>query len=300
MSRLEEKLSRGEFAVTAEIGPPKSASGEDIVKRIRAVKGYADAYNVTDNQTATVRMSSLAGCVFCIREGVEPVMQITCRDRNRIAIQSDVLGACALGVGNVLCISGDHQSFGNQRDSRNVFDIDSTQELMILKKMRDEGRLWSGDRLLTPPRLFLGAAANPFGDPAELHMLRLRNKILAGAQFVQTQSVFDLDAFDAWMDAAVRCGAADGAKILVGVLPLKSAKAAGFMADSVPGTRVPEALIRRISSAPDEAAEGLKIAVETVEHVRGMRGVAGVHLMPVNWSASVPEVCERAGLLSGP
>lgn len=294
---LEKKLSEGRFVVTVELGPPKSADGNDFVKKLKMLKGCGDAYNITDNQTATVRLSSLAGSVFCLREGMEPIFQITCRDRNRIAIQSDVLGAHALGIRNILCISGDHQSFGNQPDSRNVFDIDSTQELMILRRMRDDGTLWNGDRLLTAPSLFLGAAANPFGKPLDMHLIRLRNKCVAGAQFIQTQSVFDLDTFDEWIDRVNRDRALDDLKIVVGILPLKSLKMARFMSNRVPGTDVPAHIVKRMASAADEEAEGLRIAAETIEHVRDMEGVSGIHMMPVNWPSCIRPLLDRTGLM---
>jgi methylenetetrahydrofolate reductase (NADPH) len=295
-SKLQEKLESGKFAVTVEMGPPKSASGEDFVKGIRSLKGLADAYNVTDNQTATVRLSSLAGSVFLLREGMEPIMQLTCRDRNRIAIQSDILGAVSLGIRNVLCISGDHQKFGNQPDTRNVYDIDSTQELMILKRMRDEGTLWSGDSLVTAPSLYLGAAANPFGDPQEMHIMRLGNKCLAGAQFIQTQPVYDFESFSEWMAALRRLGMDKKAKFIIGVLPLKSLKMTRFMANNVPGTVVPDDIVRRMAAATDEKAEGMRIASETIEKIRSVKGVSGIHMMPVGWLSCIQPLLKSANL----
>lgn len=237
-SILKEKLSRGEFIVTAEIAPPKSASADDFIARAEKMRGFADAYNVTDNQTAMVRLSSLAGSVMCLRMGMEPIMQIVCRDRNRIAMQSDILGAHALGVRNVLCISGDHQSFGNQPDAKNVFDVDSTQQIMIFRKMTDEGRLWGGDEIMNPPKLCIGAATNPFGTPMGMHMLRTMNKLAAGAEFFQTQAVFDLDRFDEWMEGIRKQGIHKKAGIIVGILPLRTVRAARFMMNNVPGTCV--------------------------------------------------------------
>lgn len=291
-----EKLDAGKFVVTVEIAPPKTADGEDIIKKIKSLKGYADAYNVADNQTAMVRLSSLAGSVFLIREGMEPIMQITCRDRNRIAIQSDVLGAHALGIRNILCITGDHQKFGNQPDSKNVFDIDSTQEIMILDKMTKEGKLWSGDKLLTKPSLYIGATANPFSNPRELHLLRLKNKCVAGAKFIQTQSVFDVDGFEDWMKDVKKEKTLGDTKLIVGVFPLKSLKMANFMAKNVPGTVLPQEILDRMSKAGDEEKEGLKIAVETVEKIRKIKGVSGIHLMPVDWPYSVKYITEESGL----
>ncbi|NLN72026.1 MAG: methylenetetrahydrofolate reductase [Thermoplasmatales archaeon] len=295
-SVLKEKLSRGEFIVTAEIAPPKSASAEDFIARAEKMKGFADAYNVTDNQTAMVRLSSLAGSVMCLRMGMEPIMQIVCRDRNRIAMQSDVLGAHALGIRNILCLSGDHQSFGNQPDAKNVFDVDSTQQIMIFRKMTDEGRLWGGDEIKNPPRLCIGAATNPFGTPPRMHMLRTMNKLAAGSEFFQTQAVFDLDRFDEWMEDARRLNIHKKAGIIVGIIPLKTVRAAKFMIDNVPGTCVPDSVIERLSSAADPAAEGLRIAAETIEHVSSQKGVAGVHIMPINWYDSVGRLIEMTGL----
>lgn len=295
-SGLERKLSDGGFVVTAEIGPPMSAGGDDILRIIEKVKGCADAYNITDNQTATVRLSSLAGSVFCLREGLEPIMQIVCRDRNRIAMQSDVLGASSLGVRNILCLSGDHQSFGTQPDAKNVYDVDSTQELMIFRKMRDRSKLWSGDDLKVAPELFLGAVTNPFGDPKDLHMIRLMNKSAAGAQFVQTQPVFDVAAFEEWIGNAVKNKIHERTKIIAGILPMKSYKTAKRLARDVPGVFVTEDIVERMSSAADEEKEGLKIAAETVEAVRKMKGVSGIHIMSVFWYSAVPRLVDMTGL----
>jgi len=295
-SGLERKLSDGGFVVTAEIGPPMSAGGDDILRIIEKVKGCADAYNITDNQTATVRLSSLAGSVFCLREGLEPIMQIVCRDRNRIAMQSDVLGASSLGVRNILCLSGDHQSFGTQPDAKNVYDVDSTQELMIFRKMRDRSKLWSGDDLKVAPELFLGAVTNPFGDPKDLHMIRLMNKSAAGAQFVQTQPVFDVAAFEEWIGNAVKNKIHERTKIIAGILPIKSHKASKHLAHDVPGMFVTKDIVERMSSAADEEREGLRIAAETVEAVRGMKGVSGIHIMPVFWYSAVPRLVDMTGL----
>lgn len=300
VSGLQKKLSRGEFVVTAEIAPPKSASAEDFIMRAEKLKGFADAYNVTDNQTAMVRLSSLAGSIMCLNMGMEPIMQMACRDRNRIAMQSDVLGAHALGVRNVLCISGDHQSFGNQPDAKNVFDVDSTQQIMIFRKMTDEGLLWGGDEITNPPKLFLGAATNPFGTPERMHMIRTRNKLAAGADFFQTQAVFDLDKFDLWMESVRRYGIHKKTAVIVGVLPLKTMGAARFMMNNVPGTCVPDSVMKRLSSAADEQEEGLRIAAEIIDHVSSQEGVAGVHLMPINWHASVGRLVEMTGIKPSP
>ncbi len=297
---LERLLEAGEFVVTSEIGPPKSADGSAVREKARMLKGYADAFNVTDNQTAIVRMSSLAASLFCMQEGVEPIMQMTCRDRNRLAMQSEILGAAALGVKNLLCITGDHQKFGNQPESRNVFDLDSTQQLMVFRRMRDEGEMWCGDRIKAPPAVFLGAAANPFADPLEMGVIRLDKKVSAGADFIQTQAIFDMDRFHDWFDAVRDRGIHNRVRILAGILPLRSAKAARFMAERVPGMSVPDEILRRMEGASDEKAEGMRICLEAIDEIRGMEGIAGIHLMPVNWESAVPEIVERAGLLPRP
>lgn len=296
MSNLEAKLSSGDFVVTAEIGPPRSADGDDMIRIIDKVRGCADAYNITDNQTAAVRLSSLAGSIFCLREGLEPIMQMVCRDRNRIAMQSDILGASSLGIRNILCLSGDHQTFGTQPDAKNVFDVDSTQELMIFRKMRDESKLCSGDDLKVPPKLFLGAVTNPFGDPRELHVIRLMNKSSAGAQFVQTQPVFDIDGFREWMCLVKKNGICENTKIIVGILPMKNHRTAKHLAHDIPGMFLPEHIVKRMGSSKEEEKEGIRIATETIEEVRKIKGVSGVHLMPVNWYSGVRPLVEAAGL----
>ncbi|HVO77321.1 MAG TPA: methylenetetrahydrofolate reductase, partial [Methanomassiliicoccales archaeon] len=299
-SNLESVLERGDFAVTAEIGPPMSAVAEKLRAKAAAMKGCADAYNLTDNQTAMSRMSSISCAVVLIQEGLEPVVQMTTRDRNRIALQSDALGASALGVRNVLCLSGDHQSFGNMKESKNVYDLDSVQLLMILRKMRDESKLWNDDALDVAPPLFLGAAANPFADPFEYRAPRLAKKVAAGADFVQTQSIFDVERFDAFMVQVRERGLHTKVKILAGVLPLKSHKVALYMKNKVSGMSVPDAVIERMRKANDPKAEGIKQCVETIEHLRGVEGVAGVHIMAPLWEEKVPEIVQRAGLLPRP
>jgi len=293
---LERLLDQGKFAVTAEIGPPRSASGEAIRKHAQTMRGFADAFNLTDNQTAMSRMSSIASAAILIQEGLEPVIQMTCRDRNRIALQSDVLGAAALGVRNVLCISGDHQTFGNQKEAKNVYDIDPIQELMILRRMRDEGKLWSGDELEVAPQLFLGAAANPFADPFEFRVVRLAKKVKAGAQFVQTQSIYDMDRFERWMEMVRERGLHEKVHILAGLMPLKSHKVALYMKNKVSGMSVPDAVIERMKATEDPKAEGVRICVEQIERLRTIDGVHGVHIMAVNWEEIVPRIVQEAGL----
>ncbi|HXZ23780.1 MAG TPA: methylenetetrahydrofolate reductase [Methanomassiliicoccales archaeon] len=295
-SALEKALAKGRFAVTAEIGPPMSASADGIRERARMMKGYADAYNLTDNQTAMSRMSSIACAVVLMHEGLEPVVQMTCRDRNRIAMQSDILGASALGVRNVLCLSGDHQSFGNQKEAKNVYDIDSIQLLMVLHKMRDQGRLWNDDELEVAPKLFLGAAANPFADPFEFRVTRLAKKIEAGADFIQTQGIYDLERFERFMTMVRERGLHERVSILAGVLPLKSHKVALYMKNKVSGMSVPDEVIERMRKASDPKAEGIRMCVETIERLREIEGVRGVHIMAPMWEEKVPEIVERAGL----
>jgi methylenetetrahydrofolate reductase (NADPH) len=295
-SDLERVLLEGRFAVTAEIGPPKSASPESVRRHAREMRGSADAFNLTDNQTAMSRMSSIACAAVLIQEGLEPVVQMTCRDRNRIAMQSDILGASALGVRNVLCISGDHQTFGNMKEAKNVYDIDSVQELMILRKMRDEGKLWSGDALEVAPVLFLGAAANPFADPFEFRVARLAKKVKAGADFVQTQSIYDMDRFERWMALVRAKGLHEKVHIIAGVMPLKSPKIALYMKTKVAGMIVPDAIIERLKSANDPKEEGIQLCVEQIRYLSSIEGVQGIHIMAMAWEEKVPEIVRRAGL----
>jgi methylenetetrahydrofolate reductase (NADPH) len=299
-SSIERLFQREEFVVTGEIGPPMSSDPSPVREKARALKGYADAFNLTDNQTAIVRMSSLASAVICLDEGVEPIMQMTCRDRNRIAMQSDLLGASALGVRNLLCIAGDHQTFGNQSTSKNVFDLDSIQQLMVLRRMRDEGKVWGDTDLEQPPRIFLGAAANPFADPFEFRVARLAKKVRAGADFIQTQAIFDMDRFERWMLGVRERGLHEEVYIMAGLVPLKSVGAARYMKNRVSGMIVPDELIDRMKSAEDPKEEGLAICVEQIEHLMTIEGVQGVHIMPVAWEKKLPEIVERAGLMPRP
>lgn len=299
-SNLERVLDSGRFAVTAEIAPPKSMSSEGLRKKVGALKGSADAFNLTDNQTAIVRLSSMASAVACLQEGAEPVMQMTCRDRNRIAMQSDVLGAASLGVKNVLCLSGDHQTFGNQREARNVYDLDPIQQLMVFRQMRDQGQVWGGDALEERPMIYLGAAANPFADPFEYRVLRLAKKVKAGADFVQTQAIFDLDRFERFMAEVRERRLDERVHILAGVVPLKSANAARYMKTKVSGMSVPDEVVERMKTASEPKKEGIKLCVETIEHLRTIRGVHGVHIMAIGWEEMVPSIAEQSGLLPRP
>jgi len=299
-SNLEKVLEAGHFAVTAEIGPPKSANPEIVRHHARMLKGYADAFNLTDNQTAIVRLSSLASAVICLQEGVEPVMQMTCRDRNRIALQSDLLGASALGIRNVLCLTGDHQTFGNEKGAKNVYDIDSIQELLIFKKMRDEKKICGGEDLEEAPKVFLGAAENPFADPFEFRVTRLAKKANAGADFIQTQAIYDMERFEKWMEGVRERGLDKKVHILAGVIPLKSVGAARYMKNKVSGMIVPDSIIDRMKKAKDPKAEGIKICVEQIEYLKTVKGVHGVHIMAIAWEEIVPEIVRQAGLYPRP
>jgi len=299
-TNLEKVLESGRFAVTAEAGPPKGASAAVIQRKGDLLRHCCDAVNVTDNQTAIVRMSSLAGCSLLRQQGIDPVMQIVCRDRNRIAIQSDVLGAVALGIGNILCLSGDHQKFGNHPEAKGVFDIDSTQLIQTLKNMRDEKKFLSGEELSGEVPLFIGAAANPFADPFEFRVTRLAKKIKAGADFIQTQAVYDVAKFARWMEMVTEQGLDKKAHILAGVIPIRSAGMARFMRDYVSGVSVPDEIVTKMKEAKSAKEEGARIILEIIEQLKEIPGVHGIHIMAVAWEDIVPEIVERAGLLPRP
>ena len=300
-SRLEKVLTAGKFAVTAELGPPQNADPEAIKKKAQYCLGNVDGANITDNQTAIVRMSSIAAAAIAISCGVEPVVQMVCRDRNRIAMQSDILGAAALGVKNLLCLSGDHQKFGNHPQAANVFDIDSVQLIAMVKKMRDEKQFLCGDPIKEhEPRLFIGAVENPFADPFEYRVLRLAKKVEAGADFIQTQCVFDVEKFARWMGLVVAEGLHKKVYILAGLTPVRSHKALVYMKNEVAGMSIPDELIKRMESAGEPKEEGVKICLEMIEQVRNIEGVAGIHLMPIGWESITPVILERAGLLPRP
>ncbi len=304
-SNLEKVLASGQFAVTAELGPPKNADAQVIRAKAKLLSGCADAVNITDCQTAIVRMSSIASSVVLMQEGLEPVTQMTCRDRNRIAIQSDLLGASALGLKNLLCLTGDHQTFGNHPNSTGVFDMDSIQLLQMVRMMRDEKVFQCGEEIKgKKPDLFLGAAANPFADPFEFRALRLAKKIAAGAQFIQTQLVYNLEKFAAWMKAVRDLGLHKKCHILAGVTPLKSIGMARYMKDHVPGMDVPDHVIARLKGAKDAKKdvqkEGINICVDIINRVKEIEGVAGVHIMAIEWESAVPEIVKQAGLLPRP
>ena len=298
-SQLKKVLAAGHFAVTAECGPPKGADPEAIVKKGRILKGFVDSVNVTDNQTGVVRLSSLAACVLLRQEGLDPVFQMVVRDRNRIALQSDILGASALGIRNILCLSGDHQSFGNQAQALGVFDLDSIQLIQTARRMRDEAQIIGGEVLTSPPELFVGAAANPFADPFFYRVIRLAKKVKAGAEFIQTQCIYNMDRFKDWMTQVRDRGLHEKVHILGGITPLKSARMAEYMKKQVAGMDIPEALISRMKSVSpkEQRKEGLKISIETIRALKEMEGIHGIHIMAIEWEEAVPQIVEEAGLL---
>jgi methylenetetrahydrofolate reductase (NADPH) len=301
-SHLEKILTGGQFAVTGELGPPKGADVAIIERKAKLLKGNVDAINVTDNQTAIVRMSSIAVSALLKQMGLEPTMQMVCRDRNRIAMQSDIFGAYALGIRNILCLSGDHQKFGNHPTAKNVFDLDSIQLIQTVKKMRDEHKVLSGDEIEGPPQMFIGAAANPFADPFEFRVIRLAKKAAAGVDFIQTQCIYDMDKFERFMQMVRDRGLQEKIFILAGVTPLKSVGMARYMKEKVAGMEVPDEIINRMKSAGKEKAreEGLKICVEQIQRLKNIPGVHGIHLMAIEWEEVVHEIVERAGLLPRP
>ena len=299
-SNLEKVLEGGHFAVTAEVGPPKGASATVIQRKGDLLKLYCDAMNVTDNQTAIVRMSSWSGCILLKEMGIDPVLQMVVRDRNRIAIQSDILGAAALGIRNVLCLSGDHQKFGNHPTAKGVYDIDSMQLIQTLKTMRDEKKFLCGEDISGEVQLFIGAVENPFADPFEYRVKRLAKKVKAGADFIQTQAVFDAPKFSKWMEMVRDQGLDKQVHILAGVIPIKSVGMARYMRDNVSGISVPNEIVTRMEEAKDVKEEGVKISLEIIDQLKEIDGIHGIHIMAVAWEDIVPVIVERAGLLPRP
>jgi methylenetetrahydrofolate reductase (NADPH) len=300
--RLERVLRSGRFAVTAELNPPDSADPQEVYDAALVLSSVCDAINATDASGANCHMSSVAICALLTRAGYAPILQVSCRDRNRIAIQGDVLGAAAMGVCNVLCLTGDDVTVGDQPQAKRVFDLDSIQLLHTIKMMRDEGMFLSGRKLTVPPRLFLGAAANPFVPPYEWRPLRLAKKIAAGADFIQTQYCFDVPRLRQFMSRVRDLGLDEKAYILVGVGPLRSEKMAEFMRTKVPGVVIPDAVVDRLRQTPGprKRAEGKRICIEIIQQVREMEGVAGVHVMAYRQEELVAEIIEEAGLLPRP
>ena len=302
VSRLQAILDSGQLAVTSECGPPRGADPEVIRQKGELLKDCVDAVNVTDNQTAVVRMSSLAACIHLKEMGLDPVFQMVCRDRNRIAMQSDILGAAGHGISNILCLSGDHQTFGDHPQAANVFDLDSIQLVYTVRKMTDEGKFLGGAEIDSPPKMFVGAAANPFADPLDARIMRLAKKVAAGAQFIQTQCIFNIDRFEEYMTRVREVGLHEKVKILAGMTPMKSVGMARYMQKQVPGMDVPEELIKRLAGVEKGKAgeEGISICVEHIKRIKEIPGVAGFHIMAIEWEQKVPQIVERAGLLPRP
>jgi methylenetetrahydrofolate reductase (NADPH) len=301
-SKLEKILAAGHLAVTSECGPPRGSDPEAITSKAEMIKDYVDAINITDNQTSVTRLCSLAACIHLKKMGVEPTLQMVTRDRNRIALQSDILGAASFDIYNILCLSGDHQIFGDSPQGQNVFDIDSMQLIQTVRLMRDEGKFLGGDEIKRPPQMFVGAAANPFADPFEIRVPRLAKKIAAGVEFIQTQCIYNLDKFELWLKQARDRGLHEKVYILAGVTPLKSAGMAKYMKNRVPGMDVPDEVVKRMSGVPKEkqAEEGITICVETIQRLKEVEGVKGFHIMAIEWEEKVPEIVERAGLYPRP
>jgi methylenetetrahydrofolate reductase (NADPH) len=299
-TNLEKVLEAGNFAVTAEIGPPKGGSAKVIESKGETLRHAADAFNVTDNQTAVVRMSSLAACGILKSMGLDPVMQMLCRDRNRIMLQSDICGAVALGVGNLLCLTGDHVKFGNHPEAKVVFDIDSVQLISAVKTMRDEGKFISGEEVAGPIPIFIGAVENPYADPFEFRTARLDKKVRAGADFIQTQAVYDVGKFAQWMDEICAAGIDGQTHILAGIIPVRAVGMARYMRDYVSGVEIPDSMIKRLEKAKDVKEEGIQIILDIMEEVKLIPGVHGIHIQAVGWEEIVPEIVERAGLLPRP
>lgn len=312
-SNLEKVLRAGHFAVTGELGPPTGADKSVITRKAEYLKGAVDAVNITDNQTAVARMSSISVGAMLVNLGLEPVVQMTVRDRNRIAIQADLFGAWALGARNLLCLTGDHMTFGNHPESKGVYDMDSIQFLRMMRDMGEKGIAQSGDKLEEAPSFFLGAAANPYAPPYEYRPYRLAKKVQAGAKFIQTQCTYNMPRFKEYMQRAGDLGLLDDVYVMIGVTPLKSTGMASYMANNVPGLDVPKDVVDRmkaaISDIPKEdkkaraeaqREEGIEICVETIQQAQEIPGVCGVHIMAIEWEAAVPVIVEKAGLLPRP
>ncbi len=317
-SNLERVIASGKMAVTAELGPPMSADPHEVIKKANILKGFCDAANITDCQTAVVRISSIAAAVIALREGLEPVMQMTCRDRNRIAMQADFLGAAALGIKNCLCIAGDHQMFSaagklkGHPGAKNVYDVDTCQLVGIMKKMRDEGLQQGGDKLEVAPKFFVGASWTPMGDPMDFRPYNLKKKVDAGADFIQTQGIYDMELFKAQMEKARNLGLLERTAMLAGIIVPKSAMMLKYMDSSVAGVTVPKSLIERMNKAKATAGddkkkarelqeqEGIKITVELIQQALEIPGVKGVHIQAIEWETAMEPIVKAAGLYPRP
>ncbi len=301
-SKLEKMLAAGHQAVTSECGPPRGSDPEAIIKKAEMIRNHVDAINITDNQTSVTRLCSLAACIRLKLMGVEPVLQMVTRDRNRIALQSDILGAASFDIHNILCLTGDHQSFGDCPQGQNVHDMDSIQLIQAVRHMRDEGKFIGGDDIARPPSMFVGAAANPFADPFHIRALRLAKKVNAGVEFIQTQCIYNLDRFEKWMEMIRDLGLTEKVSILAGLTPFKSAGMAKYMKNRVPGMDVPDEVVSRMAGVPKEkqAEEGIDICVESIQRLKELPGIAGFHIMAIEWEEKVPEIVERTGFYPRP
>jgi methylenetetrahydrofolate reductase (NADPH) len=301
-SKLEKIFAAGHLAVTSEVGPPRGADVARVKEKAEMLRNVVDGINITDNQTAVVRMSSWAACLIVKSMGLNPVLQMVTRDKNRLALQSDIIGVWSHGVDTMLCLSGDHPKFGDHPTAANVYDVDSIQLINIVKNMRDEGRFQGGDEMANPPQMYIGAAANPFADPFDLRVARLAKKVEAGVDFIQTQCIYNLDKFELWMQGVRDRGLHEKVKIMAGITPMKSAGMARYMKNKVPGMDVPDEMVKRMAGVPKEnaAEEGIKICIESIQRLSQVEGVAGFHIMAIEWEHMVPEIMERAGLLPRP
>jgi len=297
-SGLAKKLAAGKFVLAAELSPPRGVNLAAIEHEADLLREYVDAVNVTDNQAASVRMASIPVCALLVRHGIEPVAQMTCRDRNRLAIQADLLGAAALGINNLLCLSGDHGRWGDHPHAKSVYDIDSNHLLFMARNMGEDGCLENGKQISPRPDFFIGAAANPFAPPYEYRPYRLAKKVAAGARFVQTQLIYNVDRFREYMAVVRNLGLEKMVYVLAGVGPLKSSRQASFMATQLAGMDVPKEIVARMEKTPKAAQpeEGIRICCEIIEQVRQIPGVAGLHIMAVRWAESIPEIVKRSKL----
>ncbi|MFH1985741.1 MAG: methylenetetrahydrofolate reductase [Pseudomonadota bacterium] len=301
-SKLEKILASGQLAVTSEVGPPRGSDPDAITEKAKLIKDHVDAVNITDNQTSVCRMCSLAACIRLKQMGLEPVLQMVTRDRNRIALQSDILGAASFDINNILCLSGDHQSFGDHAKGQNVHDLDSMQLIQTVRMMRDEGKFLGGDEMKRPPQMFVGAAVNPFADPYEIRVPRLAKKIAAGVEFVQSQCIYNLDKFEQWLKEAEDRGLTEKVYIFAGLTPMKSAGMARYMKNRVPGMDVPDEVVKRLADQPKEkqADEGIKMCIESIQRLKENKAVKGFHIMAIEWEEKVAEIVEAAGLYPRP
>lgn len=297
-SNLEKVLASGQLAVTSEVGPPRGCNIDILKEKAHMIKDYVDGINITDNQTAMVRMSSIAGGIAIKQMGLDPIIQMVSRDRNRLAMQSDILGAYAFGCNTMLCLSGDHPQFGDHPMAKPVYDIDSINMIKMVKDMRDEGIFQGGADINEPPKMFIGAAANPFADPFELRVMRLAKKVAAGVDFIQTQCIFNIDKFEEWMKQVVDRGLDEKVAILAGITPMKSLGMAKYMKSKVPGMDIPDAVIDRLAGVDKDkqAEEGIKMAIEQIQRLKECKGVKGFHIMAIEWEEKVPELVKGAGL----